>query len=202
MLGENQLSHLPEEIERLTNLRVLILDKNKFDLIPVEVAQLHQLKTLRFYDNSLEAVPDEIGQLTNLQSLYLSSNPVEHPARGDHPTDEPAIPRPQRQPVEYPARGDHPTDQARKARSARQPHPYSPRNFGAKRELGRAPGDLTEILNFYFQALDPDESEPLYEAKFLIIGEGGAGKTTLAKKIDNIEYELQPDEKPPPKAST
>ena len=36
---------------------------------------------------------------------------------------------------------------------------------------------------------------PLYEAKLLIVGEGGAGKTSLAKKIDNEKYELADSEK-------
>ncbi|MFM6213845.1 COR domain-containing protein, partial [Planktothrix sp.] len=55
-------------------------------------------------------------------------------------------------------------------------------------------GNVNEILNFYFQVQNPQETEPLYEAKFLIIGEGGAGKTSLAKKIENEAYELQTDE--------
>ncbi|WP_086688381.1 COR domain-containing protein, partial [Nostoc sp. T09] len=52
---------------------------------------------------------------------------------------------------------------------------------------------LRAILNFYKQQLE-QESEDLYEAKFLIVGEGGAGKTSLANKIQNETYELQPDE--------
>ena len=35
----------------------------------------------------------------------------------------------------------------------------------------------------------------LYEAKLLIVGEAGAGKTTLAKKIVNQDYMLDEDEK-------
>ncbi|MEH1904201.1 MAG: hypothetical protein V7L04_23010 [Nostoc sp.] len=41
----------------------------------------------------------------------------------------------------------------------------------------------------------PVETEPFYEAKFLIIGEGGAGKTSLAKKIADENYKLLPEEK-------
>ncbi len=49
------------------------------------------------------------------------------------------------------------------------------------------------ILNFYKQQLE-QEIDRLYEAKFLIIGEGGAGKTSLAKKIEDENYKLKPEE--------
>ncbi|MGI8500556.1 MAG: COR domain-containing protein, partial [Hassallia sp.] len=49
------------------------------------------------------------------------------------------------------------------------------------------------ILNFYKQQIE-QETDHLYEAKLLIVGEGGAGKTTLAKKIQNSDYQLEQDE--------
>ncbi|MEH2300912.1 MAG: COR domain-containing protein [Nostoc sp.] len=73
------------------------------------------------------------------------------------------------------------------------PVPIPPEILGSK-DLTEDPGDVNEILDFYFRVQDPTETEPFYEAKFLIIGEGGAGKTSLAKKIKNENYKLQPDE--------
>ncbi len=45
----------------------------------------------------------------------------------------------------------------------------------------------------YFQQIQPGK-DYLYEAKLLIVGEAGAGKTTLAKKIDNPNYLLQEED--------
>ena len=45
----------------------------------------------------------------------------------------------------------------------------------------------------YFLQLEAGQ-DYIYEAKLMILGEGGAGKTTLAKKISNPDYKLQQDE--------
>uniref|UniRef100_UPI0039C5C61C COR domain-containing protein n=1 Tax=Scytonema sp. PCC 10023 TaxID=1680591 RepID=UPI0039C5C61C len=52
---------------------------------------------------------------------------------------------------------------------------------------------LRAILDFCRQQLE-QETDYLYEAKLLIVGEAGAGKTTLAKKIQDQNYQLQQDE--------
>ena len=73
------------------------------------------------------------------------------------------------------------------------PIPIPPEILGP-RDYWRDPGNLDEILTFYFQVQDPNETEQLYEAKLLIVGEGEAGKTTLAKKIEDENYQLNKDE--------
>ena len=73
------------------------------------------------------------------------------------------------------------------------PLPIPPEILGPK-EYWKNPGDVNQILDFYFRIQDPNETELLYEAKFLIVGEGAAGKTSLAEKIRNENYELKPDE--------
>ncbi|MDZ8264638.1 COR domain-containing protein, partial [Nostoc sp. ChiQUE01b] len=76
----------------------------------------------------------------------------------------------------------------------RNPVPIPPEILGSKK-LYEDPGDVNQIFDFYFRVQNPTETEPFYEAKLLIIGEGGAGKTSLAKKIADETYQLQPDEK-------
>ncbi|WP_298913233.1 COR domain-containing protein, partial [uncultured Nostoc sp.] len=48
-----------------------------------------------------------------------------------------------------------------------------------------------QAIKDYFRQLKAEGKDYLYEAKLLIIGEGGAGKTTLAKKIEDQNYQLR-----------
>ncbi|AUI68027.1 leucine-rich repeat domain-containing protein [Beggiatoa leptomitoformis] len=57
-------------------------------------------------------------------------------------------------------------------------------------ELGReGDANLFRVRN-YLRQLAQGEQDYLYEAKLLIVGEGGAGKTTLANKIKDKTYQV------------
>ncbi|QMS88045.1 leucine-rich repeat domain-containing protein [Nostoc edaphicum CCNP1411] len=167
----NKLSSLPPEIIKLTNLQTLNLSRNQLSSLPPEIVKLTNLQTLNLSDNKLSSLPPEIIELTNLQTLNLSDNQLS------------SLPSEIRQ---------QPNLNKLDLRS--NPVPIPPEILGSK-DLKQDPGDVNEILDFYFRVQDPAETEPFYEAKFLIVGEGGAGKTSLAKKIKDENYKLQPDEK-------
>jgi internalin A len=170
-LSSNQLSSLPAEFGQLVNLQTLNLHSNQLSSLPAEIVQLLNLRSLYLYNNQLSSLPPEIVQLVNLRSLYLYNNQLS------------SLPGEIRQLLNL-----------KKLDLWRNPLPIPPEILGAK-ESWRDPGDVNEILDFYFRVQDPKETEPLYEAKFLIVGEGGAGKTSLANKIQNENYQLQPNEK-------
>ncbi|BAY07462.1 COR domain-containing protein [Calothrix sp. NIES-2098] len=170
-LSFNQLSSLPSEIVQLVNLRSLDLRSNQLSSLPGEIAQLVNLQSLDLSFNQLSSLPSEIGQLMNLQSLFLWSNQLS------------SLPGEIRQ-----------LPNLNKLDIRKNPVPIPPEILGGEK-WSQDPGDVNEILDFYFQVQDPNETEPVYEAKFLIVGEGGVGKTSLAKKIKDESYKLQPNEK-------
>ncbi|MBD2511814.1 leucine-rich repeat domain-containing protein [Nostoc muscorum FACHB-395] len=169
-LNSNQLSSLPSEFVQLTNLQSLNLNSNQLSSLPLEFVQLTNLQSLNLNSNQLSSLPLELVQLTNLQSLDLSNNQLS------------SLPPEIRQ-----------LSNLKKLDLRRNPVPIPPEILGSKK-LYEDPGDVNQIFDFYFRVQDPTETEPFYEAKLLIIGEGGAGKTSLAKKIADETYKFQPDD--------
>jgi Leucine-rich repeat (LRR) protein len=192
-LIDNQLSSLPAEIGQLTSLQTLDLNENQLSSLPAEIGQLTSLQSLYLIDNQLSSLPAEIGQLTSLQSLYLSNNQLSSlPAEIGQLTSLQSLNLWDNQLSSLPAEIRQLTSLT-KLDLGRNPLPIPSEILNSK-GFWKDPGDVNEILDFYFRVQDPNETEPLYEAKFLIVGEGDAGKTSLAKKISDDAYELQPRE--------
>jgi Leucine-rich repeat (LRR) protein/GTPase SAR1 family protein/CHAT domain-containing protein len=193
-LRGNQLSSLPPEIGQLVNLQLLDLQYNQLSSLPPEIGQLVNLQSLDLSSNQLSSLPREIGQLVNLQLLDLRRNQLSSLSPeivqlvnlrllNLYNNQLSSLPGEIRQ-----------LPNLKKLDLRRNPLPIPPEILGPNKTW-QNPGDVNEILDFYFRVQDPNETEPFYEAKFLIVGEGGAGKTSLAKKIKNENYNLFSNEK-------
>lgn len=73
---KNNITHIPPDIAKLSNLQQLDLSSNELSELPNELAQLRQLNTLEATNNRLTILPAIIGQLVNLQILDLSNNQI------------------------------------------------------------------------------------------------------------------------------
>ena len=95
-LSGKELTALPPEIGKLTQLKKLILGKDEYDdkglyirtvgnkliSLPPEIGLLTQLEELQIVGNQLTSLPVEIGQLTNLQTLNSKTiNSVLYPQK-------------------------------------------------------------------------------------------------------------------------
>ncbi|KYC40751.1 GTPase [Scytonema hofmannii PCC 7110] len=194
-LSTNQMSELPPEFGRLANLQSLNLYNNQLSALPLEFGRLTNLRSLNLWSNQLSALPSEFGHLTNLRSLYLCYNQLSAlPPEFGRLTNLQLLDLISNQLSALPPEIRQ-LPNLEKLDLRGNPLPIPPEILGRK-ESWEEPGDVDEILNFYFRVQEnPNETEPLYEAKFLIVGEGGAGKTSLAKKIEDENYQLQSDEK-------
>ena len=184
-LEKNELTNLPPEIGNLTHLTSLSLWNNQLKNLPSEIAKLTSLNILSLWNNQLTNLPAEIGNLTNLTTLVLSSNQLTNlPAEIGNLTNLTTLVLSSNQLTNLPAEIGNLTNLTTLSLWNNQVKNLPPEveSKGTK-----------AIINFYKQQLE-QEIEHLYEAKLLIIGEPGAGKTTLAQKIKDNNYELKPDE--------
>ncbi|WP_016952822.1 COR domain-containing protein [Anabaena sp. PCC 7108] len=185
-LSYNRLSSLSPEIGQLTNLRTLDLSDNQLSSLSPEIGQLTNLRTLYLSDNQLSSLPPEIGQLTNLRTLYLRNNQLRSlPPEIGQLTNLRTL--------------DLRNNQLRSLPPEIGQLIHLKQLELQGNEIINLPPEIIEqglksILSFYRQQLE-QTVEHLYEAKFLIVGEGGAGKTSLAKKIEDGNYKLQSNEK-------
>jgi small GTP-binding protein len=178
-LSSNQLSQVPVELGQLTSLQQLDLSSNQLSQVPVELGQLTNLQQLDLNSNQLSQVPVELGQLTNLQVLDLRSNQLSQV------------------PVEL---GQLTNLQVLDLRS---------------NQLSQVPvelGQLTNLQQLYIDdnpsllTLPPEivvrgtramltflrelqeKSVTRYEAKLLVVGEGGTGKSSLLRALRNETF--------------
>uniref|UniRef100_UPI0014828142 leucine-rich repeat domain-containing protein n=1 Tax=Leptolyngbya sp. BC1307 TaxID=2029589 RepID=UPI0014828142 len=143
---------------------------NQLTELPADIGQLSSLQTLDLSYNQLTELPADIGQLSSLQTLDLSSNQLSSLPKWSRALENLET---------LDLRGN--------------PLPIPPEILGPK-ESYADPNSALETLGFYFSLKAEEGSVPLYEAKVILVGEGGAGKTSLAGKINDETYELAEDE--------
>ncbi len=73
-LSRMNLTVLPTQIGRLSQLKWLNLSYNHLTSLPVTIGRLSQLIKLNLSQNQLRRLPKEIGRLSSLTQLYLQSN--------------------------------------------------------------------------------------------------------------------------------
>ncbi|MEM7334211.1 MAG: COR domain-containing protein [Chloroflexota bacterium] len=165
-VSNNKLTQLPEWIGKLTQLEILILNQNKISTLPKSIAQLSNLIFVFVMDNHLTEFPDCLAELRHLQYLYLPFNRLT-----ELPISATKLPHFTELHI-----GDNPIET-----------PSSEILEGILSLSGQV--DLF-ALKQYFNQLNDEGEAYFYEAKLLIIGEGGAGKTSLTKKLISPSTQL------------
>ncbi|OYW76150.1 MAG: hypothetical protein B7Z37_09950 [Verrucomicrobia bacterium 12-59-8] len=152
-LGNNKLRTLPPEIGQLSTLTGLYPFSNRLVTLPSEIGQLTALKELNLSSNQLSTLPPEIGQLTALSILDLSNNQLS--------TLTPEI---------Y------------QLTSLERLFLHSNSGLGLPSEvLGGAWGD--DLNPDYYFSQRSTNARPLNEVKMMLVGRGGAGKTSLVERL-------------------
>jgi len=141
---------------------------------PDYITPLTNLRVLNLSGNNLSELPNWIAQLTNLHQLYLDRNELSN--LSDWIVDSNTLPflnelYISRNPLKMP----------------------SVEVLGEALVNPNVSADLDAIRD-YFRQFQGEEPVYFYEAKLLIVGEDRAGKTSLARKLQEPTCSLLPEE--------
>lgn len=165
-LSFNKLSTLPRWIGSFKKLRHLCLNGNKLKRIPSGIWQLSKLDDLQLHRNGIEVLPDSISRLPELRSLVLADNLL-----SELPESLRQLKKLQRLHLE-----ENPGLGIPQEILAVEPPGVNPRRAeNAKR-----------ILDYYFRVRL--SMRPLNEAKLILVGRGGVGKTSLVNRLVNNAF--------------
>jgi internalin A len=202
-LDKNQLSRLPPELWRLTNLQRLDLDNNQLSQVPAEIGQLNSLQVLSLSYNQLSQLPPELWQLSGLQELSLSYNQLSQlPAEIGQLTSLQKLWLSNNQLSQLPA-------EIGQLSGLQELYLHENQLSQLPAEIGQLTSLQTLKLDGNFNLLTPPpeiiarstedilsflrelqiSSIDRYEAKLLIVGEGGTGKSSLLRALRNDSFD-------------
>jgi Leucine-rich repeat (LRR) protein/GTPase SAR1 family protein len=197
-LNNNQLHQIPAELGLLISLQELVLNDNLLDELPASLGQLTNLQGLYLRGNQLSQLPASLGQLTNLQGLYLRGNQLSQLS-----LDLGRLTRLQRlyldenQLRELPPDLGHLTNLQELYLNNNQLRELPPdlvllTNLQMLRlennpDLLTPPPEIveqgTQATLTFLRELNRDTVRRRYEAKVILVGEAGTGKSSLLRAV-------------------
>jgi len=188
-LTYSKLRTINREIVNMINLRSLVLWQNQIEQLPSNFGELLNLIYLDLDTNFLSYLPASFNKLQSLERLDLSGNRF-----SQFPTCLYSMPSIVSLSIGNwkNAQGD-PTAVRLTSEILKMTNLEHLSLNSSQFEV--PPPEVAEkglsAIKDYFRQLRSDGVDYLYEAKLLIIGEGGAGKTSLANKILDPAYQLK-----------
>jgi internalin A len=182
-LSWNQLTGLPESLGQLAKLRFLDLSYNRLTTIPPTIGKLQQIVMLHLPGNCLTRLPRELSKLSQLRAFTLQGNQIERIPRsigwlkqlrrlcvGHRETGRgnPLIDLPM---------------ELRDLTNLEQLDVSNCPNLNLPQEIVAKIDSPREILEYYF-SIRGDRGSALRELKLIVVGRGGAGKTSIVKRLN------------------
>ncbi len=190
-LSGYDLDNVPEWIANLSKLTSLDLSGNNLADFPKWATLLIHLENIDFHNNRFVKIPNVVFDMLHLKELSFANYSGRIRGSGDKEyTSNNVI---EKLPIDILK-----LKNLTKLNLHNNPIKTPPSEIVfKKRDKGEGFTEFVDLdkLRNYFVQLEKEGVDYIYEAKLLLVGEGGAGKTTLAKKINDPNFQLVDNEK-------
>ncbi|MHC1754196.1 MAG: COR domain-containing protein [Methanosarcina sp.] len=170
-LSRNQLTELPLKISKLKNLTALYLSRNQLTHLTPEIAELENLTTLDLSWNQLAQIPPKITELKNLKTLNLSRNRLKQlPSEISELENLSVFNLSRNQLTQLPS-------------EIAELKNLTTLDLSENPLISPTPEIVSRGLKAIFTYLRQSRTSELNEAKLILVGNGGVGKTCLANRL-------------------
>jgi internalin A len=182
-ISSNHLEILPDWLGQLTRLVSLVVDRNVLTALPESLSQLTELECLGITGNRLSTLPESLRGLAKLRYLFAADNRL---------ASLPSSLRSRLSALEV-------LDLSGNEALGVPPEILGPSAFSKewqfrpfKITIQPTPASPSAIVDYYFRTRR--DRKPLNEAKLILVGRGGVGKTCLIKRmLHNTFNEREPE---------
>lgn len=208
-LSVNAFNEIPAPVFKLPRLRSFFFEHNRLDALPDEIGELSNLKSLFLRDNDLQILPSSLGSLTKLRNLYLSFNQLASlPETFNLLTELVGLDLANNHFSQLP-NGIGELENVKFLNLHRNGLAELPKSITKLKKLRtitlfgnpelEIPKSIqtlkpADVLQFYFSK---DEAvHPIREVKVMLVGAGGAGKTSLSRYLTGQKHRPNEPETP------
>jgi len=178
------LTSFPTYVFKNKDLKVIDLSNNNITEIPDDISQLENLEVLNLKDNAITKISKEITKLRNLTQLNLTGNRIKYLHEQINFSEFKNLKD------LYLVNNDIKfLDKSVIIGSLETLQISGNPIENIPIEVYERRGNIIDSIRSYFNELSEGEGK-FYEAKLILVGAGGAGKTSLLRKIKNPQCSL------------
>jgi len=175
LYGYNNIDELPKEIGALVKLRNLNLSYNSLSFLPNEIYMLKNLETLNLRANKLTTLSNQIVYLSNLKYVCLDQNELENlPSDIGNVSSLRFLEASENKLTSLPL--------SLKNANGLLELDLGLNNIQIPLEISAKVNEPQGIIQYYFKT-HQGNFFALSEAKLIVIGQGGVGKTSIARML-------------------